>query len=114
MPDWTVRELARLAGVSVRTLHHYDAIGLLRPKGRSGAGYRRYGREELLRLRQILFFRSSTFPWPRSVASSTRRTSIRRRRCGRTGRRWRKGWDGCIASSKRWTSPSRNTKEETC
>lgn len=62
MADWTVQELGRIAGVSVRTLHHYDAIGLLRPKGRSEAGYRRYGREELLRLQQILFFRELDIP----------------------------------------------------
>ena len=37
-----VGRLAKLAGVTVRTLHHYDEIGLLRPSGRTGAGYRRY------------------------------------------------------------------------
>jgi MerR family transcriptional regulator, thiopeptide resistance regulator len=58
----TVKELARLAGVSVRTLHHYDAIGLLRPDARSEAGYRLYGRGQLLRLQQILFFRELEFP----------------------------------------------------
>ena len=39
---YTVRQLARLAGVTVRTLHHYDQIGLLRPSARSAAGYRLY------------------------------------------------------------------------
>ena len=58
----TVKEVSRLCGVSVRTLHYYDGIGLLRPKRRSGAGYRIYGEEELLRLQQILFFRELGFP----------------------------------------------------
>ena len=46
----TVRGLARLAGVSVRMLHHYDAIGLLQPCERARNGYRLYGQSELLRL----------------------------------------------------------------
>lgn len=44
-------------GVSIRTLHHYDAIGLLKPASVGENGYRQYGREELLRLQQILFHR---------------------------------------------------------
>jgi MerR family transcriptional regulator, thiopeptide resistance regulator len=52
-----IKEAARLAGVSVRTLHHYDAIGLLVPKVRSAAGYRLYDRDDLLRLQQILIGR---------------------------------------------------------
>jgi len=54
---FTVRQLARLAGVSVRTLHHYDAIGLLSPPRDPSNGYRRYDHEALLRLQQILFLR---------------------------------------------------------
>lgn len=59
---YTVQQLARLAGVSVRTLHHYDHIGLLKPSARSAAGYRLYGETDLLRLQQILFFRELDFP----------------------------------------------------
>lgn len=59
---YTVREVARLAKVSVRTLHHYDEIGLLHPRERSESGYRLYGREELLRLQQILFYRELDLP----------------------------------------------------
>jgi len=55
--SYAIKELADLAGVSVRTLHHYDAIGLLRAEKRSAAGYRYYGEPELLRLQQILFYR---------------------------------------------------------
>jgi DNA-binding transcriptional MerR regulator len=64
MKGHTVRQLARLAGVSVRTLHHYDRIGILKPESRSEAGYRLYGKEDLLRLQQILFFRELDFPLP--------------------------------------------------
>lgn len=60
--DYAVKHLARLAGVSVRTLHLYDKIGLLKPSLRTGAGYRRYGQDELLRLQQILFYRELDFP----------------------------------------------------
>ena len=59
---YTVAEVARLSGVSVRTLHHYDAIGLLRPAQVGSNGYRLYGREEMLRLQQILFHRELKFP----------------------------------------------------
>ncbi len=59
---YSVSEIAGLAGVSVRTLHHYDEIGLLRPAERSSGGYRRYTREELMRLQQILFFRELDVP----------------------------------------------------
>jgi hypothetical protein len=50
----TVGSVARLAGVTVRTLHHYDEIGLLSPGGRSDAGYRRYDDADLDRLQRIL------------------------------------------------------------
>ena len=53
----TVSEIARLTGVTVRTLHHYDAIGLLVPSARSDAGYRLYTDDDVLRLRSILVLR---------------------------------------------------------
>ncbi|MEW5869330.1 MAG: MerR family transcriptional regulator [Chloroflexota bacterium] len=59
---YTVRQLARLAGVSVRTLHHYDQIGLLKPQARSAARYRLYAEGDLLRLQQILFFKELQVP----------------------------------------------------
>jgi DNA-binding transcriptional MerR regulator len=58
---YTVSRLAKMAGVSVRTLHHYDEIGLLQPRARTAAGYRLYGEQEVLRLQQILFFRELDF-----------------------------------------------------
>ncbi|HEY7525820.1 MAG TPA: MerR family transcriptional regulator [Candidatus Limnocylindria bacterium] len=57
----TVGAAARLAGVTVRTLHHYDEIGLLTPSGRSDAGYRRYAEADLERLQRILFYRELGF-----------------------------------------------------
>lgn len=60
-PELSVGAVAKLVGVSVRTLHHYDAIGLLSPQGRSRAGYRLYGRAELERLQQILSYRELGF-----------------------------------------------------
>lgn len=59
---YQVGEVAGLTGVSVRTLHHYDRIGLLRPRQRSAAGYRLYGEHDLLRLQQILTLRYLGFP----------------------------------------------------
>lgn len=53
----TVSEVSRTAGVTVRTLHHYDEIGLLRPSQRSKAGYRQYDDRDLERLQEILFYR---------------------------------------------------------
>jgi MerR family transcriptional regulator, thiopeptide resistance regulator len=54
---WTIGEVARLAGVTVRTLHHYDDCGLLSPSARSAAGYRLYDRRDLERLQRILAYR---------------------------------------------------------
>jgi DNA-binding transcriptional MerR regulator len=59
--EYPVGEVARLASVSVRTLHHYDAIGLLHPSGRTAAGYRTYSDDDLRRLQQILYYRALDF-----------------------------------------------------
>lgn len=57
-----VKEVAKLTGISVRTLHHYDEIGLLSPKRIAESGYREYTDEDLETLQQILFFRELGFP----------------------------------------------------
>lgn len=57
-----IGEVAELAKVSIRLLHHYDEIGLLVPSGRSEAGYRLYSHADLQRLQQILFYRTLEFP----------------------------------------------------
>ncbi|MFE7312980.1 MerR family transcriptional regulator [Streptomyces sp. NPDC057555] len=60
--SYSVGQVAEFAGVTVRTLHHYDEIGLLVPGERSQAGHRRYGDADLDRLQQILFYRELGFP----------------------------------------------------
>lgn len=62
MRQYTVKKLATLAGVSIKTLHHYDKIGLLQPSVRTENNYRLYGELELLRLQHILFYRELYFP----------------------------------------------------
>jgi len=59
--NYTVGRVAALSGVTIRTLHHYDEIGLLSPGGRSAAGYRIYEDSDLERLQQILFYRELGF-----------------------------------------------------
>jgi hypothetical protein len=58
---YTVGRVADLSGVTIRTLHHYDEIGLLSPSGRSAASYRIYEDRDLERLQQILFYRELGF-----------------------------------------------------
>jgi DNA-binding transcriptional MerR regulator len=59
---YSVKQLADLAAVSVRTLHLYDEMGLLKPSTRTETGYRKYGEGELLRLQQILFYKLLDIP----------------------------------------------------
>ncbi|NNM99933.1 MAG: MerR family transcriptional regulator [Candidatus Eremiobacteraeota bacterium] len=58
---YRIGAFARLTGITVRTLHHYDRIGLLRPQGRSDARYRLYGDRELMRLQQIVTLKALGF-----------------------------------------------------
>ena len=62
MKLYTVKQVAKLSGVTVRALHHYDQVGLLKPAQVGENGYRYYGREELLRLQQILLHRELELP----------------------------------------------------
>jgi DNA-binding transcriptional MerR regulator len=64
--SWTVGELARLAGVTVRTLHHYDRIGLVQPGERTAAGYRSYDVHDLDRLHQR---KDPSAPTPRRLGA---------------------------------------------
>lgn len=59
--EYTVQSLARLAGVSSRTLRYYDEIGILKPARINSSGYRIYGRDEVDRLQQIMFYREFGF-----------------------------------------------------
>ena len=58
----TVHEVSKLTGVSVRALHHYDQLGLLKPAAVTEAGYRLYDEDSLTRLQSILLFRELQFP----------------------------------------------------
>lgn len=59
---YTVGELSRLSGITVRALHHYDEIGLCRPSERTAAGYRLYAEPDVLRLQQVLVLRELGLP----------------------------------------------------
>src|SRR5512143_2686125 len=59
---FTVKQLSKIAGITPRTLHYYDAIGLLKPSRVGDNGYRYYGEEALLRLQQILLYRELDLP----------------------------------------------------
>lgn len=59
--EYSIGEVAEIARVSVRTLHHYDDLGLLRPSSRTNAGHRRYSDADLQRLRDILVYRELDF-----------------------------------------------------
>ena len=58
----TVHEVSALTGVSIRALHHYDAIGLLKPTAVTEAGYRLYDDEAIARLHEIMLFRELDMP----------------------------------------------------
>ena len=59
---YTVNKLSKIAGVSIRTIHYYDQIGLLKPNKIESNGYREYSKKELLKLQKILFFKELEFP----------------------------------------------------
>ncbi len=62
MPMFTVKQLARMAGITPRALHYYDEIGLLKPTRVGDNGYRYYGEEAMLRLQQIMLYRELDIP----------------------------------------------------
>lgn len=68
-----VGELARRCGLTVRTLHHYDQIGLLRPSARSDSGYRLYDRTDIARLHRIQVLRKLGLSWRPSATGWTAR-----------------------------------------
>lgn len=61
-PWYKAAEFARLNGVTVRTLHHYDRLGLLKPSGRTPKGYRLYGERDFARLQQVVTLKFIGFP----------------------------------------------------
>src|SRR5688500_11316333 len=79
---FTVGELARLTGVTVRALHHYDEIGLVVPSQRTAAGYRLYDDQDVIRLQQVLLFRELGLPLDEiafAIAESGTRESLLRK-----------------------------------
>jgi len=74
---YKVGEVARLAHMRVRTLHHYDKTGLLEPSAGSAAGYRLYTTRDLERLQHLLFFRELGFGLERTrVLKPTRHSTV--------------------------------------
>ena len=69
----TVGELSRISGVTVRTLHHYDEIGLVVPSQRTAANYRLYSDDDILRLQQVLVFRELGMPLDENTNTCCRR-----------------------------------------
>jgi DNA-binding transcriptional MerR regulator len=79
---FTVGELAKLTGVTVRTLHHYDELGLVRPSQRTAAGYRLYDDADVLRLHEVLLFRELGLPLDeiaKAIESAKNRDDVLRR-----------------------------------
>lgn len=72
---FTVGDLAKLTGVTVRALHHYDEIGLVRPSQRSAAGYRLYSDDDVQRLHQVLLLRELGMPLDQIAAAIDRASS---------------------------------------
>ena len=109
---WTVGQVADELGVTVRTLHHYDEIGLLRPSERTPAGYRLYTEDDLERLANVVVYRRLGLPArgdrrPARHAAPTPEAHLRRQReavmsrldeLGSSSRpsteHWRKRWKG--------------------
>ena len=83
-PAYTVGALAKASGLTVRTLHHWDAIGLLAPAERAGNGYRRYGAAEVARLYRILALRRLGLSLEEVAAVLEREGPGSRPRCART------------------------------
>ena len=89
---FTVGELARLTGITVRTLHHYDEIGLVIPSERSEAGYRMYADGDVLRLQQVLLFRELGMPLDeiaRAIDGADRRVLLQQHRAALVAKRAR-------------------------
>ena len=95
---FTVGELSKLTGVTVRTLHHYDEIGLCRPSQRNASGYRLYDDGDVLRLQQVLVLRELGLPLTEIAAAleGDRASLLRRHRAELVAKRGR--LDAMLAS----------------
>src|SRR5688572_25629548 len=127
--SYRVGEFAALTGVSIRTLHHYDEIGLLPPTGHSEGGHRLYAEDDLLRLQQVLTLRYLGFSLKQIgglldrpdfdlVASlQVQRLALRdrisnwnrlKRRCARC---WSIAWRRANGPGTRWRTPRLSSSE---
>src|SRR5438309_651814 len=115
----TVGEVSEVTGVTVRTLHHYDEIGLLRPSGRSEAGYRLYAYSDLTRLQEILVWRALGFslseiqsildnPAYDRIEALRRQRELVEREAGRLGA-LRDALDNAIDAEEKGTTMSEDT-----
>ncbi|MFE7651143.1 MerR family transcriptional regulator [Streptomyces phaeoluteigriseus] len=103
--DWSIQEIARLAGTTSRTLRHYDDIGLLPPSRIAANGYRHYDGEALVRLQRILLLRELGFGLPQIADVPHRPRPQPSRPTSRCCARSRTGWRG---RSRRSNPPSRH------
>ena len=78
----TISQVAKLTGVSIRTLQYYDEIGLLKPSELTPAGYRLYDEHALQTLQQILFFRELDFPLKDIIKIEQNRCAMACQGCG--------------------------------
>lgn len=98
MNEWPIAEVARAAGVTSRTLRHYESIGLLHPARVAANGYRFYGEDEIARLYRILALRARICRCRRSPAPSAT-SGHWRRRCARI-------WPRSKSAASGWTDES--------
>lgn len=110
---WPIAEVARMSGVTARTLRHYDEIGLLSPARIGTNGHRYYEERQLLQRQQILYCARWAWDCPRSAGSWPRR-SLSWRPCAATGVAWSQSVTGSMpwparspARSLNWSSPGR-------
>ncbi|QNE20046.1 MerR family transcriptional regulator [Kribbella qitaiheensis] len=85
---WRIGELAKATGVSMRSLHHYDAIGLLQPIRCSGAGHRLYSGADVRRLHRVVALRGFGLTLPRSVRCWTANSATRGSSSGGSWNKW--------------------------
>ena len=96
----TVGQVAERLGVTVRTLHHWDAEGLASPSERSGTGYRLYTQADLDRLERVVVYRKLALGSTPSGIFSTTRPWTSWQPCASRTCNWRREFTGCSSSTK--------------
>ena len=109
--EYSIQELARLSGVTTRTLRWYDEIGLLKPSRTAASGYRYYGPAQVDRLQDILYYRALGVGLARGFGRVwTTPLSTVSPPCGATWPRWRPSGTGWTGLSARSRTPSAHRK----